>query len=384
VAATSSIYSALLVGRALQGLGGSSLLTIGLAVVTGSFSGAARARALGFYLSAGASAAVVGPLAGGVISSVGGWPGIFWSQIPLAAAVALGSAFLLPSRASGAATSLDLPGIGLASLALLAVNVALLQADSWGWTSTAVVGLALLAVLALLAFVARERRAAEPAVRLSVFRSRIFVASSLVGAAAWFGILSGSVQLSVYLQAIRGLDPTRAAFVLLLWPLSVAILFPRAAAIVARIGPERVLILSPAGGLLGGLAMVAFDSATPYPVIAVVAALAGIPIALGVTAGAMLALAEFPPAEAGVASGVFNSLRQVGSTLGVAVPAALFDLSLDLGGGDPVRGSSWALASRAVAFGIVLVPVFLLLRDRLAAPRREGKVALADPGVEAG
>lgn len=374
LAAAAPSYVVLLVARAVQGLGGSALLTIGLAIVSANFTGVERGRALGLYFAAGATAAVVGPLVGGLLASTLGWRAIFWTQIPLAMGVIAATLVLLAPRQSGARRSLDLPGLAAGSIILLGINVALLQAHSWGWTSPAILASWIVAVVALLAFVARERTASEPAVRLSVFRSRVFVASAIVGAAAWFGILSGSVQLAIYLQQVRGLDPIGAAIVLTPWPLVAGLLFPRAGEIVARIGPERVMVGSVAIATITAFVMAFFDATTPLPFVSLVAALGGVPIAVGVTASTVCALAEFPASEAGVASGVFNSLRQVGSSLGVSIPAAIFDLAAggSLSGAAAAAGSTAALASRAVVFGIALAGVWLILprthRIELPAP----------------
>ena len=368
VAAAAPTYLFLLVGRAIQGLGGSALLTIGLAIISVNFTGPARGRALGLYFAAGASAAVVGPLIGGWLATAAGWRAIFWSQVPLALLVVLAALALLPVAGGGKRRSLDAPGLLLGSVVLFAVNGALLEAAAWGWTSPAIVGLWIAAVAALVAFGARERAAAEPAVHLSVFRSRMFVASALVGGAAWFGILSGSVQLAIYLQALRGLDASEAALVFLPWPLVAAFLFPRSGAIVARIGPERVMIGSLVIAAAAAVMMVGFGRSTPLPVVSAVAALGGVPIALGVTASTICALAEFSAADAGIAAAVFNSLRQVGSSLGVAIPAAVFDAVAGRGNVASDAGSSAAFLSRAVVFFVCLVLVVAILPR--AATRR--------------
>jgi EmrB/QacA subfamily drug resistance transporter len=374
VSAAAPTYPALLTGRVLQGLGGSALLTIGLAILSANFAGLDRGRALGFYFAAGASAAVVGPIVGGLLTAVAGWSAIFWCQIPLAAAVAVVATVVLPGREHGIRRSLDAPGLALGSIALLGVNVGLLQADRWGWTSPGVLAAGVLAALALMGFILRERVAAEPAIRLSVFRSRIYVASVFVGAAVWFGILSGTIQLATYLQTVRGLDALATALVLTPWPLAAALIFPRAGRIVARIGPERTMVGSLVACTTAAALMIAFDRNTPLPIVSLVAMLGGVPLALGVTASTICALAEFPAHEAGIASGVFNSLRQVGSSLGVAVPAAAFDLALAgrLSGSDVLAGSTWAFASRAIAFGLVLALVAAIL------PRGHA-VAMPDP-----
>ena len=360
-------YGILLSGRVLQGLGGSALLTVGLAMISATFSGAERGRALGIYFAAGATAAVVGPIVGGLLTSVGGWPAIFWSQIPLAVAVAVVARRVLPAPTGGHARALDLPGLAWAGLALLGVNAALLQSPSWGATSPAVLLAWVVAVAALAAFVRHERQAAEPAVRLSVFRSRIYVASVLVGGAVWFGILSAGIQLAIYLQSVRGLDATGAALVLTPWPLAAALVFPRASRIVERIGPERTMVGSLVVTVVAAALMVLFDGGTPFPVVALVAVLGGVPLALGVTASTVCALAEFPPHEAGVASGVFNSLRQVGSSLGVAVPAVAFDVALaGSADGGLLSGSIAAFGSRAVVFVIILGLVAVIMPRRHA------------------
>jgi EmrB/QacA subfamily drug resistance transporter len=369
LAAAAPGYPVLLVARAIQGLGGSGLLTIGLAIVSANFTGSERGRALGWYFASGATAAVVGPLVGGFLTSLAGWPAMFWSQVPLALGVIVVARVVLDAPRATGRRSLDLPGLALGSAVLFGISTALLQADAWGWTSPAVLGAWVLAAVALAGFVMRERSADEPAVRLGVFRSRIFVAGALVGGAAWFGILSGSVQLAIFLQSVRGLDPTGAAIVLTPWPLVAGLLFPRSGAIVTRLGPERVMVASLVIAALAAGAMIGFDRSTPLPVISLVAAIGGVPIALGVTASTMCALAEFAPSEAGVASGVFNSLRQVGSSLGVAIPAAVFDVALAGGAGtDPLVGSTWAFASRAVVFGLVLLLVAAIMPRRHAAP----------------
>ena len=385
ISALAPSYGVLLAGRVAQGVGGAALLTIGLASISASFQGAARGRALGLYFAAGATAAVVGPIVGGVLTSLIGWPGMFWVQVPMAVVAALAAWAILPRATGGSRRSLDAPALVLGTLVLLGINGALLQADAWGWTSIGVLGGFAVSALALAAFVWRERSTPEPAVRLEILRSRAFVVSTLVGAAAWFGILSGSVQLAVYLQEVRGLTPTETALVLLPWPLLAAVIFPRGAAIVARFGAPRMMVLSLAFALVAALLTLAFDPTTPLLVVSAVAALGGVPMSLGVVASTMTALSEFAPADAGIAAGVFNSLRQVGSAFGVAIPAAAFDLAIPAGATDLMPGSHAAFVSRAVVFALALVAVVLLLRRPLAVPAGETPAArqAPEPAVDA-
>ncbi|MDP9326421.1 MAG: MFS transporter, partial [Candidatus Dormibacteraeota bacterium] len=210
-------YPVLLAMRVLQGIGASALLTLSLAVVSAGFDETARPRALGFYFAAGASAAAIGPVIGGLLTSAFGWRAMFVVQVPLALVVIVMALVALEPAVGGRRMSLDVPGLALGTLTLVGINVALLQGNSWGWLSLAVLASWAVGALAIALFIARERSTPEPAVRLSVFRNRRFVASSLVGAVAWFGLLSGLVQVAIYLQAGRGLDPTQASLVIVAW-----------------------------------------------------------------------------------------------------------------------------------------------------------------------
>jgi len=374
-AAAAPSMPALLAMRALQGFGGSAMLTTSLALVSASFEGPVRARALGLYFSGGALGGVVGPVAGGLLVSAFGWRAMFAVQVPLAVAVA-GLALAVLPEAVGRRRSLDLPGLALGAVGLLGVNVALLGANEWGWLSAPSAVAWLVAAGGIAGFVVRERVAHEPAVRLTVFRNRRFVGASLVGAAAWFSILAVSVQAPILLQQGRGLDPAATGWLLLPWALSAFIAFPRIGALVPRFG-ERPL-------MIGGLALTAvmvvvlagFDGTSPLWLIVPIGALLGVATAATIVTSAAVAVGEFPPEEAGVASGVFNSIRQVGSALGVALPAAAYDLAA----GGRFSGAPVFDGTRGA---LVLAATMLLLAAAGATRLLADRDAIAEPSVEA-
>lgn len=365
-------YPVLLAMRVLQGIGASALLTLSLALVSAGFDETARPRALGLYFAAGASAAAIGPVIGGLLTSAYGWRAMFAVQVPLALLVMMMAMVALEPVTGGKRMSLDVPGLALGTLILVGINVALLQGNAWGWLSGAVLASWTVGAVAIALFIARERSAAEPAVRLSVFRNRRFVASCLVGAVAWFGILSGTVQLAIYLQAGRGLNPAEASLVIVAWPILALLVFLQSGGIVSRFGSPRVMLGSLLVAALASVAMAFFDGGTPLVLVAAVAAIGGAGIALSVTASTVCAIGEFPPQEAAIASGVFNSVRQVGSSLGVAIPAAMYDLATRgaLTGARALAGSSYALASRAVVFVLVGVLVAAVMPRVSSAPAR--------------
>jgi EmrB/QacA subfamily drug resistance transporter len=373
----------LLAMRALQGLGGSAMLTTSLAVVSSSFDGPVRARALGLYFSGGALGGVLGPVVGGVLVSAFGWRAMFAVQIPLAIGVALLALAVLP-ESRGRARGLDLPGLALAGIGVLGLNVALLGAHDWGWLSPPSVVAWSVALVGMAGFVARERMAREPAVRLEVFRNRRFVTASIVGAATWFSILAMSVQLPIQLQQGRGLDPAATGWLLLAWSLAAFVAFPRVGALLPRIGERRLMV----GSLALTASMIAllatFDGTVPFPVIVPILVVVGFTMAASIVTSAAAAVGEFPPQEAGTASGVFNSIRQLGSVLGVALPAAAYDLAA--GGqfaGDAVfDGTRVALGLAAVIVAACAIAAARLLAAG-EATSRAATSSEAQPGVPA-
>ena len=364
--AVAPTYPALIAARVLQGFGGSTLITTGLGIVSATYTGPARARALGVFFSGGFFSGIVGPVLGGVLTSLLTWRGMFATQIPLALVIVVLAPRLLPADGEGRARSLDIPGLAAGSLMLLGVNVGLLEAHTWGWTSPAILAAWAAAAVALILFIARERGTAAPAVDLRVFRNRLFVAHSLAGAAIWWGLVSISIQLALYLQNGRGLDPTQAAIVLTPWPLLGFFTVPRVGSVVARFGHRTTLI----GGLVGCIActaaLVALDPAAPLAAIAAIELPLGVAMSFVLVTSAAGAVAEFPPRDAGVAAAIFNSVRQIGTSLGVAIPAAVYDAVTGgaLQGESVVSGTRWAMLVSVIAFLATTVAVVALVGSR--------------------
>jgi EmrB/QacA subfamily drug resistance transporter len=371
-------YPFLIAARALQGIGGSTLITTGLGVISATYTGPARARALGIFFSGGFFAGVVGPVLGGVLTSLFTWRGMFALQIPLALVVLVLAPRLLRDQ-ERRPRGLDVPGLLAGTAMLLGVNVGLLEAHTWGWTSAPIIAAWLIAIVAFGAFVARERRAAEPAVDLRVFRNRSFVAHSLAGAAMWWSLVSLSIELAIYLQNGRGLDPTQAAIVLTPWPLLGFFTVPRVGALVARIGHRTTLLIGLVGSALGAIALVALDASSPLALVAAIELPLGVVMSFVLVTSAAGAVAEFAPQDAGIAAAVFISVRQIGTSLGVAIPAAVYDVVTggSLAGAAVVDGTRWAMLVTAVMLCAVTTIVASLVRARTSTTADRPAAALA-------
>jgi EmrB/QacA subfamily drug resistance transporter len=351
-------FELLVTARVVQGMAGGVLYTVSLAIAVTAYPPERRASALALYFTSGALGAVIGPVIGGLLTDLGGWRLVFLAQLPLPLVVAVAAWLLLPKAAAPGKRPFDVAGIAAASLFVVAGTFALLELPAAG-ASLSVVGSGLVALASLAAFLVIESRTPEPAVQLGIFRNARFVVGSVAGAGAWFAIMSGTIYPAIYLQSGRGYSATEAGLLLLAAPLVGLVFFPFAGRFVGALGIDRALLT----GLLllvGSAAGMATWGGTTEPwLIVLIHLLTGAGIALTLVASATEALSQFAPGEAGTGSALFNSLRQLGAALGVALPAVAFEV-VAAGSQDAdsaLAGSSAAFLTR---LAVLAIPLMLL------------------------
>jgi EmrB/QacA subfamily drug resistance transporter len=311
--------------RALQGVGGAVLFATATPLLRAEFSGAALAKALGAFGATLGLATAIGPLAGGVLTDTLGWRSIFFVNLPIgAAALAVGVARLRESR-NPAGGRADWVGTALVTAALTALMFALIRGNALGWASPTIVTLFVTAAVAFAGFVMYELRfAAAPMADLRLFARRSFAATGFVAFAISVTVIGMILYLSLFVQNTLGYSPVQAGLRFL--PLSLASF--AAALVTGRlIGkvPMRVLLGVAMVVAAVGLASMAHLTATSTWLVLVPGfLLAGIGLGITSTALASAALAAVEPARAGMAAGLVNTLRQVGTATGVAVLGALY------------------------------------------------------------
>src|SRR6516162_5562090 len=291
--------------RALQGVGGAVLFATGTPLLRAEFSGAALARALGLFGATIGGATAIGPLAGGILTDTLGWRSIFFVNLPIGvAAFAAGVARLRESRdpAGGRA---DWVGTALITGALTALMFALIRGNALGWASPAIVSLFAAAAVAFAGFVIYELRiAAAPMADLRLFTRRSFAATGFVAFAISATVIGMITYLSLYVQNTLGYSPVQAGLRFL--PLSMVsfAVAPATGRLISKVA-MRVLLGVAMVAAAAGLASMAHLTATS-------------------TGLASAALSAVEPAHAGMAAGLVNTLRQVGTATGVAVLGALY------------------------------------------------------------
>src|ERR1700755_2784744 len=311
--------------RALQGVGGAVLFATGTPLLRAEFSGAALARALGASGATIGGATAIGPLAGGVLTDTLGWRSIFFVNLPIGVAAFAGGVSRLRESRDPAGGRADWAGTALITAALTALMFALIRGNALGWASPAIVTLLAAAAVVFAGFVIYELRiAAAPLADLRLFRRRSFAATGFVAFAISATVIGMIIYLSLYIQNTLGYSPVQAGLRFL--PLSlvsfaVALLTGRLIGKVAM----RVLLGVAMASAAAGLASMAHLTATSTWLVLVPGlVLAGIGLGIPSTGLASAALAAVEPAHAGMAAGLVNTLRQVGTAAGVAVLGALY------------------------------------------------------------
>jgi EmrB/QacA subfamily drug resistance transporter len=320
--------------RALQGVGGAAMFAVSLALIAQEFpAGRERGTAMGLYGATIGAAVAVGPLVGGGLTDALGWESIFYLNVPIgAAAIAVTYLKLRESRDPNA-TRVDWPGVGAFSAALLLLVLALVRGNEEGWGSTLIVSLFAGAAALLVAFLAVERRVAEPMLPLGLFRRPAFTGVQLAAFALSGSMFSLFLYLTLYLQNYLGLSPLEAGLRYLPVTLLAFLFGPLAGALISRVLTR--LLMSAGLGLtsIGLLLMAGIEAGSEWTTLLGGFLLAGAGIGLLNPVIANVAVSVVPKEQGGMASGINDTFRQVGIAVGIAVWGAIFVAS----GADKVR-----------------------------------------------
>ena len=319
---------AMLIGaRAIQGLGGAILSPTTLTILTTTFrEPKARARAMGIWSAVAGAGGAAGALLGGILTEELSWRWILFINIPIGIlALIAGRAYLQESRAQGERQPLDLPGAVLVTGGLTALVFGVVRTTSVGWGSwQTLVALAVAACL-LGWFVFHESHVARsPLVRLALFERRSIWTANLVMFLLSAALFAMWFFVSLYLQEVHGYSPLRTGFAFVPQTIAIIVGAQVSSRLVLRLGPRPLLIV---GGLLPAVGLFFFSNLgvhtgywsgffLPSVLITLGLGLSFTPLAYTATAGV-------PPHEAGLASGLVNTSRQIGGAVGLAALATI-------------------------------------------------------------
>ncbi|HVB92788.1 MAG TPA: DHA2 family efflux MFS transporter permease subunit [Acidimicrobiales bacterium] len=312
----------LIAGRLIQGGGAAAMLPASLALLLGAFPTERRSQVVALWGGVGALAVATGPSLGAGLISAGGWRLVFYVNLPIAAiAWLVGRRVLTGTSPAGTHGTPDYLGVGLVSLGLASLVLAISEGPSWGWTSGQIIGLVLIAVVLVAAFVRRSSRHPYPVLDLSLFSARSFSvanAATLLYAMGFFAMLLGNI---LFLTSVWHYSILRAGLAVTPGPLVVAAVSAPAGRLAARIGFRPVLLVGFSvfvGGLLlyalgVGLAPAYVSEWLPATLIT------GLGIGLTFPVLSAAAVSSLHHQRFAVGSAVNQTARQIGGAFGVAV-----------------------------------------------------------------
>jgi EmrB/QacA subfamily drug resistance transporter len=322
--ALSTSVGTLIGARILQGVGAAVVLPLTLTLISEAFPLEKRGTAIGIWGAITGLGVAAGPLLGGAIIQGISWQWIFWINVPVGAvSIALSMARLRESH--GPRPQLDLVGLPLVALGLLALVWAPVRAPSAGWGSGEVIGALIVGVVLILAFLAWERRARFPMIPLAYFRRRGFATSGAVAFFLMFSLIGSLFMIAQMFQVGLGYSPLTAGVRILVWTAMPMLVAPIAGALSDRFGNRPFM----AGGLLlmglglGWLGLAAKPGVS-YGSLILPLIVSGIGISCVFPTIANAAVGSVPINDSGVAAGANNTLRETGGVFGVAILAVVF------------------------------------------------------------
>jgi EmrB/QacA subfamily drug resistance transporter len=310
----------LIAARALQGAAGALVTPSSLAIIVAAFAPRERGAAVGSWTAWGGIAAIVGPLAGGVIVDRASWRWIFAINVPLVLATLALIRAAVPPSTRVVKRRVDVVGAALCVAGLSGVVFALIEQPHYGWGSAVILVPLLAGAAALGAFVVHERRTSEPMLELRLFQRRNFAVGNLETLVVYAGISILFFFLVIYLQQVAGYDALQSGLTTLPVTLVLFALSRRVGALADRLGPRLFMGAGPLISAAGILLLVRLDMHVSY-LTDLLPALLVFAFGLSLTVAPLTAtvLADADEADAGIASAVNNAVARTAGLVGVSL-----------------------------------------------------------------
>ena len=313
----------LIAARFVQGIGAAMQASVILAIIVTEFPQPHdRARAMSAYVFTAVAGGSLGLLAGGALTEALSWHWIFFVNLPIGlAAMAFGRMLIPEDRGMGLEHGVDWLGSVLVTVSLMTAVYAIVQATNHGWGSSQVLGFGAVAAVLMALFIALESRIENPIMPLRILRLRGLVGSSAVRGLLVTGMYSTFFLGTLYLEHVRHYSALQTGMAFLPWTVTVGILSTGVTArLVERFGQMRVLVpgmLSVIAGLL--LLQTTGVHTSFFPTVFFAFFAIGLGIGNAFMPLLQIAMADVPPQDAGLGSGITNVSQQVAGALGLAV-----------------------------------------------------------------
>jgi MFS transporter, DHA2 family, methylenomycin A resistance protein len=320
--ALSTDESALIAARAAQGVGAALVAPLSLSILVDAYPPERRTAAIGIWAAAAGLGFGAGPVVGGILVEFFSWSAVFWVNVPVGIiGLVLVITGVRESR-NPAARGLDLPGAVLVSAGLCVLTFAIVESEHFGRTSPIMIALLVVAAALLGSFLLVESRVPEPMVPLAMFRDTRFTVACGVYAVMYLALASTFFFVTLFFQNVEGWSALHVGLSWLIMNTPFLIASTLAGRLATWIGTATCWL----GVLLGGLGVLALAFLTPGAGLLAASpgyVLIGVGYGMAVPTISSVAVSALPPQHSGLASGVLNTARQVGTAVGLAALATL-------------------------------------------------------------
>lgn len=378
IAGLAPTFEVLILSRVVQGLGMGTMMPLSQAIIGDIIAPRERGKYQGLMGAVFGLASIVGPLVGGTITDNLSWRWLFFLNLPIAV-LALG--FIVPFMHlphTRRAHRIDYAGIVSLSVALTSG----LLATAWGgtqypWGSWQILGLYAVSAIALIAFVAAERRAVEPVLPLALWRNPIFAFSNVASAAVAMGMFGAIYFIPVFLQGVAGASATNSGALLIPMSVSMIAMSIVNGQVVSRTGRYKLPLLAGLAVMAVGFwLLTAMDRATTDGEVVRNMVIVGLGLGTSMQTFTLIVQNAVSQEVMGVATSATQLSRSIGSTVGIAVLGTVMAGSLRTEIGQRLPAAGDQLPTGAAGAGALLDPSALAqLPPQLVEPIREALAA---------
>ena len=315
--------NALIITRAVQGIGAAFIMPATLSILTNVFDDSERGKAIGIWAGVSGLGVAIGPVTGGWLLDHYWWGSIFMVNIPIVVVAVIATVLIVPTSSDPAGAHIDFVGTVLSITTLVTLLFAIIEGPAHGWTSPTIVTAFVVGVVLLAAFIAWELHVEDPMLDVSFFANPRFSAASIAVTLVFFAMFGSLFFLTQYMQFVLNFTPLEAGVRVIPVAIALMIAAPLSSVLVARFG-TKIMVAS--GLLTVSAALLLLSRATitsGYPLVALVLVVLGVGMGLAMAPATDSIMGSLPKAKAGVGSAVNDTTREIGGALGVAVLGSL-------------------------------------------------------------
>jgi EmrB/QacA subfamily drug resistance transporter len=319
----------LIIWRGIQAVGGAAMLPATLSLLNVEFGESGRGLALGVWGAVAGAANALGPIIGGALVDTFDWRYIFIINVPIGIIAFIGALIVIrESKDENTDRKIDFPGILVISAALFCLTFALVEGQTYGWTSALILSLFSVSLVCFIVFIILELKTATPLAQLRLFRDKTFTAGNIIGWVINFGLLGVIFLLVLYLQIVLKINALSAGLWILPLPLAIIFVAPFAGRLTDKIGGRWILfagtILCAAGiYLMSDLSTISNWKDLLLPLI-----ICGAGIGMVMAPVSTIVMSSTPMQQSGMGAGILSTTRQIGAVMGISVLGAILQSRL--------------------------------------------------------